>query len=59
MDNLRTVHPVPGRPFARLWGVPVNEQLVTLGALGAKGAGGKAGSNDGIDGVAQDVVEVK
>ena len=32
---------------------------VTLGALGAKGAGGKAGSNDGIDGVAQDVVEVK
>ncbi len=32
---------------------------VSLGAKGAKGIGGKAGSNDGIDGVAQDVVEVK
>ena len=32
---------------------------VTLGALGTKGIGGKAGSNDGIDGLAQDVLEVK
>ena len=32
---------------------------VTLGAKGDKGVGGKAGTNDGIDGVAQNVVEVK
>ena len=32
---------------------------ITFGAKGDKGVGGKAGTNDGIDGVAQDVVEVK
>ncbi len=32
---------------------------VKLGTQGAKGIGGKPGSNDGIDGLAQDVVEVK